>query len=596
LSAFLSVERSFTGKRWTAREADARTTLALAQRLEVPEIIGRVLAARGVGLDDAPRFLNPTLREMLPDPSSFRDMDRAAERLVTAITSGEKIAVFGDYDVDGASATALLARFFAAIGRDILVYVPDRRTEGYGPNAGAMRKLREAGATVVVTVDCGTTAFEPLAAAAECGLDVIVIDHHTGEARLPQAFAVVNPNRLDESGVHGELAACGVAFLLLVALNRSLRNAHWYGEGHPAPDLIRFLDLVALGTVCDVVPLTGANRALVAQGLKVMAQRGNAGLAALADIAGLAERPDCYHAGFVLGPRVNASGRLGDCGLGARLLATDDAAEARALALRLDGYNGERREIEAAVLAAALADAEKQVASGANVILVAGRGWHPGVIGIVAGRLRERFDRPSLVVGIDDGIGRGSGRSVPGVALGPAVIAAAQAGILINGGGHAMAAGFTVAEERIGALREFLETRVNESIGGALPLATLSLDGALAPEGASRDLCDLLERIAPFGPGNPRPRFGFAAVRVAYAEPVGQGGHVRCRLSAATGGPQLTGIAFRAADGELGRALLEARGGALHVAGYLRADDWQGRAAAQLVIEDAAPATAQAAA
>ena len=553
-----------------------------------------MLAGRGVALDDAPKFLNPTLREMLPDPSRLRDMDKAVERLVRAINSGEKIAVFGDYDVDGASATALLARFFAAIGREVLVYIPDRRLEGYGPNAEAMRKLRAAGAAVVITVDCGTTAFAALEAAAEAGLDAIIIDHHMGEARLPPAFAIVNPNRLDETGELGALAAVGVAFLLLVALNRALRSAHWYGEGHEAPDLMRFLDLVALGTVCDVVPLTGANRALVAQGLKVMAQRGNAGLAALADVAGLSERPDCYHAGFVFGPRVNASGRLGDCGLGARLLATDDAAEARALALRLDRYNEERRAVEAAVLDAALAEAERQVAAGANVIVCAGEGWHPGVVGIVAGRLRERFDRPALVVGLENGIGRGSGRSVPGVALGAAVIAAHQSGILINGGGHAMAAGFTVRQDRIADLRTFIEERVLKDVGGALPVPSLRLDGALTPEGASRDLCELLERIAPFGPGNPRPRFGFSAARVAWAEPVGSD-HVRCRLAAANGGTPLTGIAFRAAGTELGRAILEARGGALHIAGYLRADNWQGRASAQLVIEDVAPVAAQAA-
>ena len=570
-----------------ARGADARAALALAQRLEVPEIVGRVLAARGVALDDAPAFLNPTLREMLPDPSSFKDMDRAVERLVRAVTQGESIAVFGDYDVDGASATALLTRFFASLGRETLVYIPDRRSEGYGPNAAAMQKLKTAGASVVITVDCGTTAYEALEAAANCGLDVIVVDHHMAEARMPPAYAIVNPNRLDESGAHGTLCAVGVAFLLAVGLNRALRNAYWYGEGHSAPDLMGLLDLVALGTVCDVVPLTGANRALVAQGLKVMARRANKGLAALADVAKLTERPDCYHAGFVLGPRVNASGRLGDCGLGARLLATEDPAEARALAIRLDKYNDERRGIEAAVLDAALADAEAQVAAGVTVIVCAGRGWHQGVVGIVAGRLRERFDRPALVIGLEGGIGRGSGRSVPGVALGAAVIAAHQAGILINGGGHAVAAGFTVAEDRIDDFRMFLAERIGRELGGALPVPVLTLDGALAPEGATRALTDDLDRLAPFGPGNPRPRFGFASVRIAYAEPVGAD-HVRCRLVSAAGGTPLTAIAFRVVGAPLGRALLEAKGGTLHVAGYLRADDFQGRSAAQLVIEDAA--------
>jgi single-stranded-DNA-specific exonuclease len=590
----LGVERSVTGKSWRARGADGRAALALAQRLELPEIVGRVLAARGVGLDDAARFLNPTLRECLPDPSALRDMDAAVARLVQAITSGETVAVFGDYDVDGATATAILARFFASLGRPLPVYIPDRMTEGYGPNPEAMRKLAAAGATVVVTVDCGTAAFEALEAAADAGLDVIVIDHHVAEARLPPALAVVNPNRLDEDGTHGALCAAGVTFLLVVALNRALRDAYWYGEGHPEPDLMGFLDLVALGTVCDVVPLTGVNRALVAQGLKIMARRANAGIAALADAAGLSVRPDAYHAGFVFGPRVNAGGRVGEAGLGARLLATDDPAEAAALALRLERYNAERQQIEAAVLDAALAAAEDQVASGAAVIVVSGEGWHPGVIGIVAGRLRERFDRPALVVATADGVGRGSGRSVPGIALGPAVIAARQAGILVNGGGHAMAAGFTIAADRLAELRAFLEERVLAEAGGALPLPVLSLDGALTAAAATRDLVETLDRVGPFGAGNPRPRFAFAALRVAYAEPVGAD-HVRVRLADATGGPQLNAIAFRAAGSELGRALMGARGGALHVAGNLRLDDWQGRAGCQLVVEDAASAGAGAA-
>ncbi len=586
-NAFLGVERSVTGKAWRARGTDDRAALALAQRLEVPEIVGRCLAARGVGIDDAPRFLNPTLRECLPDPSSLRDMDDAVARLVAAITAGETVAVFGDYDVDGATATAILARFFAALGRPLPVYIPDRMTEGYGPNPAAMRKLAAAGTTVVVTVDCGTAAHEALAAAEEAGLDVIVIDHHVAEAHLPPALAIVNPNRLDEDGALGGLCAAGVTFLLVVALNRALRDAYWYGEGHPEPDLMALLDLVALGTVCDVVPLTGVNRALVAQGLKIMARRTNPGIAALCDAAGLAARPDAYHAGFVLGPRVNAGGRVGEAGLGARLLATDDPAEAAALALRLDQHNAERQRIEAEVLDAALAAAEDQVAGGAQVILVAGEGWHPGVIGIVAGRLRERFDRPALVVATDGGTGRGSGRSVPGVALGPAVIAARQAGILAAGGGHAMAAGFTIAADRLDAFRRFLEERMVGEAGGALPVPALSLDGALTCGAATRELVEVLERVGPFGAGNPRPRFAFAALRVAYAEPVGTD-HVRVRLADAAGGLPLNAIAFRAAATELGRALTGARGGALHVAGTLRLDDWQGRESLQLAIEDAA--------
>jgi single-stranded-DNA-specific exonuclease len=587
--AFLAVERSLTGKRWRARGADDRAALALAQRLELPEIVGRVLAARGVALDDAPRFLNPTLKECLPDPSRLRDMDRAVERLVAAITAGERVAVLGDYDVDGACSAAILARFFAGLGRDILVYVPDRVREGYGPNPAAVRRLHGEGATLLVTVDCGTTAFAALEEASRLGLDAIVVDHHVAEARLPDAVAIVNPNRLDDTGEHGELCAAGVTFLLVVALNRALRQSYWYGEGHPEPDLMRLLDLVALATVCDVVPLTGINRALATQGLRVMARRGNAGIAALADAAGLAQRPDAYHAGFVLGPRVNAGGRVGESGLGARLLATDDAAEARALALRLDGYNTERQRIEEAVQDAAMAQAETQVSAGAAVILCAGEGWHQGVVGIVAGRIRERFDRPALVVAVEAGIARGSGRSIPGAALGPAVIAARQSGLIENGGGHAMAAGFTARADRLGELRAFLEDRLLAALGGALPVPALGIDGALAPQAATRDLVDLLDRVGPFGSGNPRPRFAFPAARVAWAEPVG-GAHVRCRITAAGGGAALKAIAFRAQGGPLGAALLTGRGTALHLAGHLRPDDWQGRAGAQLVIEDAAPA------
>lgn len=589
-AAFLGVERSIGGKLWRDRLTDERLAVAISQRYDLPEIVGRALAARGVGLDDVEPFLDPTLRAFLPDPSHLRDMDAAVERVVRAINAGETVAVFGDYDVDGATSSALLVRFFAALGRETPVYIPDRISEGYGPNIAALTQLKQAGASVVITVDCGTTAFDALEGAAAAGLDVIVLDHHVAEPRLPASCALVNPNRLDEESPHGQLAAVGVTFLFVVALNRALRDANWFGHGHPAPDLMSWLDLVALGTICDVVPLTGVNRALAAQGLKVMAARGNTGLAALADVAGLDERPDTYHAGFIFGPRVNAGGRVGEAGLGARMLTTDDPAEAKVFAERLDGYNRERQQIEAGVLDSAMALAEEQVSAGAPVIMVSAAGWHPGVIGIVAGRLRERFDRPACVVALADGVGKGSGRSVPGIKLGSAIIGAHQAGHLVNGGGHDMAAGFTVSEDALPSFTDFLSEHVVQQGGGGLPSPELRLDGALSPKGANVELVETLDRLGPFGAGNARPRFAFPGVRIAMADVVGSN-HVRCRITGQDGGSGLKAIAFRVVDTELGQALLTSGGAAMHLAGTLRIDRWNGRETVQLTIEDAARAT-----
>jgi single-stranded-DNA-specific exonuclease len=598
--AFLGVERSLTGRRWRARGGDAaggnatadydRAGMAIAQRLALPEIVGRLLAGRGIGPDGAESFLNPTLRDLLPDPSRFRDMDAAAERLARAVRDGEGIAIFGDYDVDGATSSALLARFLAAVGQPPRIYIPDRMKEGYGPNLPALLALKGEGMKVVITVDCGITAFEPLEGAANAGLEVIVIDHHVAEPQLPRAFAVVNPNRLDEEPGHGQLAAVGVAFLLAVATNRTLRQAGWYASGRAEPDLRQLLDLVALGTICDVVPLTGINRALVAQGLKIMAARGNTGLAALADVARLNEVPGCYHAGFLLGPRVNAGGRVGASHLGARLLSTDDAQEAAAIARQLDAYNTERKQIEEVVQAEAIAQAESKLAPG--LVLVSAAGWHAGVIGIVASRLKERYGRPACVVAIagegSAAIGKGSGRSIPGIDLGNAVIAARQAGLLINGGGHAMAAGFTVAGDKLDALRDFLAERLGAGLNGGPPQATLDLDAALQPGGATSGLLRQIERLGPFGSGNAEPRFALTAARIVRADPAGES-HVRCIVTGADGA-RLKGIAFRSLENELGRALLQRSGPALHLAGHLRADRWQGREDVQLLIDDAAVA------
>ena len=583
--AFLGVERSLCGRRWRQRAGDDRAGLALAQQLRLPEIVGRLLAARGVGAEAADRFLNPTLREDLPDPAHLKDMDRSVERLTRAITGGELIAIFGDYDVDGATAAALLQRFLAAVGARARVYIPDRQKEGYGPNAPALLRLKAEGATVVVTVDCGTAAHQPLAAARAAGLDVIVVDHHIAEPELPPAFAVINPNRVDESSAHGVLAAVGLAFLLVVGVNRALRQAGWY-ERVAAPDLVQWLDLVALGTICDVVPLTGVNRALVAQGLKVLRRRGNPGLAALADVAGIGERLDAYHAGFILGPRVNAGGRVGQADLGAQLLASDDPAAVLALAQQLDALNSERRDLEARVLAQAIDQVETGERN-APLVFVAGQGWHPGVIGIVASRLKERYNRPACVVAVDEGSGKGSGRSVPGLALGPAVIAARQAGLLLNGGGHAMAAGFTVAEGQLAALRAFLVERAAAALGTDALMPELGIDGALAAVAAGPELVELVERLGPFGAGNAEPRFALPNLRVLRAEVVGAQ-HVRCVLGDGAGGARLKAIAFRCLDGELGPALLQGQGSTFHLAGHLRADNWQGRLGAQLMVDDAA--------
>ncbi len=470
INALLGITQSVTGRFWRERERDDRVALALAQHLNLDEVVGRVLAGRGVTPDSSAQFLKPTLKEHLPDPSQFRDMERAAERLAKAIMSNEQVAVFGDYDVDGATSSALLKRFFDAVGGQLVIYIPDRILEGYGPNAPALIRLQAEGAKVAVTVDCGTTAHAPLAEGKAAGLDIIVVDHHQAEPQLPDVFALVNPNRLDESGACGQLAAVGVAYLLVIALNRKLRQSGWYRDGRSEPDLLQWLDLVALGTICDVVPLTGLNRALVTQGLKVMARRGNPGLVALADVAGVQDRPGSYHAGYILGPRVNAGGRVGRSELGARLLSTDDAGEAQEIAAELDRYNQERRAIEAMVEEQAIAATDASLSGGTPgpVIMAIGVNWHPGVIGIVASRLRERYRRPAFVIAVANGVGKGSGRSIPGVDLGAVVTAAKQAGLLVNGGGHKMAAGITVDESRLPELCDFfasrLESIVNYSI------------------------------------------------------------------------------------------------------------------------------------
>jgi single-stranded-DNA-specific exonuclease len=576
------------GRHWLARNCDNRMALTIAQRLDVAEVVGRVLDARGITLENSLSFLNPTLKDQLPDPAHLMDMNIATTRLTRAVMEGEKIAIFGDYDVDGATSSALLKNFLDHVGATIQVIIPDRIKDGYGPNTGALLKLREADTAVVVTVDCGTTSFEPIETAMKAGLDVIVVDHHEAEVSLPKAFAVINPNRLDDDSPHGHLAAVGVTFLLIVALNRALRIAGWYNNECREPNLMKWLDLVALGTVCDVVPLTGINRVLVKQGLKVMSNRTNLGLVALADLAGIDEPPGAYHAGFVLGPRINAGGRVGKSDLGTRLLSSYDKTEAAEIATLLNTYNNERQEIEAKVLEEANQQINKFELQSASIVMVVGEGWHPGVIGIVASRLKERFDRPSLVITLKGGNGTGSGRSVSGVDLGSAIIAARQMGIISKGGGHAMAAGLSIDAERIEDLRFFLNEHLATDLAGRPSIPGHFMDGALKVAGANLKLVETLAKVGPFGSGNPEPRFVITNALIAHADLVGKDQcHLRVCLTDETG-KRLNAIAFRSVETEMGQALLHHGGAPFHISGKIRINTWQGRSSVQLLVDDAA--------
>jgi single-stranded-DNA-specific exonuclease len=583
----LGIARSATGRRWIWRGGEARTGLGIAQRLGLPEIVGRLLAARGVGIEDAPHFLEPTLRALLPDPSCLRDMDLAASRIADAVQRDESVAVFGDYDVDGACAGALMVRLLRELGCRVTHYVPDRIQEGYGPNPVAISKLCERGATLIVTVDCGIAAAEALAVAHNRA-DVVILDHHKAEGAVPRVRAAVNPNRLDcESGLR-TLCAAGVAFLAGVAALRELRRRGAFAA-RPEPDLKRCLDLVALATVCDVMPLTGLNRALVAQGLKVMARRERAGIAALLEVAGAKDAPTAHTLGYLLGPRINASGRIAESDLGLRLLVEDDPIEARAMAQRLDEVNRRRQEVEGEVLTAALAAAERQADRGHPVILVTGKGWHPGVVGIVAGRIKEKFNRPACVAGIAGGLAKGSGRSVAGVDLGSAIIAARQAGLLETGGGHAMAAGFSFLAPRAAEVQAWLDERLSHA--AALPSsADLPVEGTLGVQAATVGMAQEVARLAPFGAGNEEPVFVLSRARVVRADRVGkEGNSVRAFLEGEGGGARLKAICFRAKEGPLAEALLGR--GTLHLAGHLRAETWNDSTSPCLHVVDAAPVT-----
>ncbi len=583
-----AITRSISGLAWRWRGGNMEIGGGAGALSD--DLVDQLLMARGVERHDLERHRKPTLRDFLPDPSIFRDMDVAAERLARAVIGNEAITVYGDYDVDGATSAALLIRLLRDLGVSARAYIPDRLLEGYGPSGEALVRLARDGSQLIVTVDCGAMAHEALAAAHDVGVDVIVVDHHKCSPELPRTVALVNPNRLDEAddaAAHGNLAAVGVAFVLAVATVRTLR-AKGYFASRAAPDLMRLLDLVALGTVADVAQLRGLNRALVAQGLKIMARRENVGLAALIDASRLTRAPACSDLGFALGPRINAAGRIGDSSLGVRLLTTQDPDEARAIAEQLSVLNDERRAIEKVVQEEAEAQVDAQ--HNRSVIVLAGLGWHPGVIGIVAGRIKEKTGKPTLVIALDAdeaGNGKGSGRSIAGVDLGAAIIAAKDAGMLKAGGGHAMACGLTIAPEMLDRLADWLDDRLARDVGAARASQSLLLDLSLTPGGLTPQLVETLEMAGPFGMGWPGPRVAVGPVRLVKCDLVGTD-HVRM-VAAGSDGRSFKAIAFRAAQGELGQALLHGtKGRQLWLAGRARIDDWGTRPAAELHVDDAA--------
>ncbi|MBF0864225.1 MAG: single-stranded-DNA-specific exonuclease RecJ [Gluconobacter potus] len=592
--AVLGVTRSAGHRRWIWRdprlaEADNRLALALAQQAGIPELLARILSARGVAPHDASSFLNPRLRDAMPDPSCLQDMDRAAERLAQAVRNHEHVGLFGDYDVDGACGTTLVCDTLRELGCTVSTHIPDRLTEGYGPNAAALENLLSQGATLLVCIDCGTAAIDILNGLSDRA-DIIVLDHHKPDgAALPKGI-VVNPNRLDCTSGLGSICATAVAFLTMVATIRHLRRTNWFDEGQAIPDLLKRLDLTALATICDVMPLTGLNRALVMQGLRVMSRGERLGLATLSSVAGVKEEASAMACGFALGPRINAGGRIAQADLGLKLLLSDDVVEARALAEQLDRVNRQRQTVESTILDSAMEQAQQQLDAGHAVIFLHGETWHPGVVGIVAGRLKERYNRPALVAALTDGVIKGSARSVSGLDLGTAIIAARQNGLLLSGGGHAMAAGFSLSADRADEFHSWLDTQLSGAL--ALPKQdALKLDGIMTLAGASIAVADQLARLEPFGPGNEEPVLAISNVRCVKSERIGKDGNtLRVILQGEDGGTRLRGLVFRAADKPFA-ALLEDRSMPLvHVAGTLRAETWQERKNLSFFISDAAPA------
>ncbi|GLR88314.1 single-stranded-DNA-specific exonuclease RecJ [Bradyrhizobium iriomotense] len=589
--AFLGVARSLTDKLWRDR-LDARgaaRALAIVQRHQLPELLARVLAGRGVDVDAVSDFLDPTIRKLLPDPFTVTEMEAAAKRIAEAAVRGEKVAIFGDYDVDGATSAALLAWHLRHCGLDPLIHIPDRIFEGYGPNTEAVRALAAKGATLLVTVDCGTTSIEPLAEAKRLGMSVVVIDHHQAGTELPAVDALVNPNRLDDLSGLGHLAAVGLVLVTLVAVNRELRQRGFWTSEVPEPDLLGMLHHVALGTVADVAPLIGLNRAFVAKGLIAMRRRDHVGHTALMDVARLNGPPEAWHLGFMLGPRINAGGRIGRADLGVRLLLEGDSVEAARIAAELDRLNGERRVIEQAAEAQAEAEALASIGleDKLGVIVTASEGWHPGVVGLVASRLKEKFSRPAFAIALEPGgIGTGSGRSIAGVDLGKAVRQAVADGILLKGGGHAMAAGVTLRKEKLAEFRAYLESALARDVAEARHVNELFIDGAVSARAVTPELANTLNRAGPFGSGNPEAVLALPAHQLVYADEVGQA-HLWLRFKSGDGAI-VNGIAFRSVGQKLGNALLANRGQQLHVAGALSLDRYQGAERVQLRVIDVA--------
>lgn len=571
-----------SGLPWQLRSKDARAATTIAQQHGISELLAGILAGRDVALDQVQSFLNPTLREALPDPFHLLDMDKAVARLVKAIESHEKVAVFGDYDVDGATSTTLLAQYFDAVDARVMPYIPDRMSEGYGPTIGGFERIIAKGATLIITVDCGTLAHEPIAFARSKGVDVVVLDHHLSSGALPQAYAVINPNRVDETSEHRQLAAVGVTFLTLVALNKTLREKGFFAQ-HREPSLINMLDVVALGTVCDVMPLTGLNRAFVSQGLKVMAGRKSLGLSILSDVARMDETPNVYHLGFLLGPRINAGGRVGKSSLGVELLTATDSDIARSIATQLDRHNQERQAIEAGVTEAAFAVAAAQ--QNMPVILVAGEGWHQGVIGIVAGRLKEKFSRPAIVVSLENGVGKASARSVTGADMGAAIHAAIAEGILQSGGGHAMAAGFSVEQSRIEQLHQFLIARMEAAVNAYNEARVMKYDALLSASGATMLTLEEIAQAGPYGLGNPSPRFVIPEAKIVHRT-VMKEKHLRVTLTDESGNARVNAVAFGAVGTPMGEWLMAEP--KLHLLGELKRNSWQGQESAQFLISDVA--------
>ena len=588
---FLGVEQSLTGRAWRDRldERGSAQALAIAQRYGLDELLARVLAGRNVDVDQVESFLDPTIKRLMPDPHSLTDMEAASSRIADAVIRSESTAIFGDYDVDGATASALLGRYLRHCGLDPIIHIPDRIFEGYGPNVDAIRSFAERGVKLLITVDCGVTSLEPLAEARRLGLDAVVIDHHQADEKLPEAAAIVDPNRADDLSGMGHLAAVGLAFLTVVAVSRELRRRDFWTGARSEPDLRALLDLVALGTVADVVPLRGLNRAFVAKGLIALKWRENVGATALMDVARLSGPPEPWHLGFLLGPRINAGGRIGRADLGVNLLLEENPSEAARIAAELDRLNRERQQIEQATLAQA--EAEALAALGLEekgaVVVTAAEGWHPGVVGLVAARLKERYGRPAFAIAIEPGgTGTGSGRSITGVDLGRTVRRAVKEGLLLKGGGHAMAAGVTLKKDALGAFRAFLEDTLAAPVEAARRERALLIDGAVSAGGFNPALVGLLSRAGPYGAGNPEPLLALPAHTLVYADPVGEN-HIRARLRSGDG-KFVNAIAFRAAGQTLGKALLENRGRVLHAAGQIALDRWQGEERVQLRLTDLA--------